>query len=273
MLNFSWRLGSDNGSWTVSPQLYQDADGYDTRGTVESSWQSRDASRTLLALRAARQGRDSLEARIASEGKHIGSDVTARYDVDTSDTNVFGRLSNSIALHRDGVAVSGRQSAESAFLVSVEDGRPDDVFDVLVDGSPRGTMQGDERTLVHLPPFKSYRVELVAKGDRIVNLDQGIQEHVLYPGNVVGLHWKASSVVVGYGRLVDSSGAAIADALIENASGLVITDKEGYFQGELPTTLDQLKVRKQGNYCVATLPVLDPDKMLAVLGTLRCEAE
>lgn len=271
MLNFSWRLGRNDGSWTVSPQLYQDSDGADMRGVVESSWQSRDESRSLLALRAAREGRDSLEARVASEGRHIGSDVTARYDVESSGTTIFGKLSNSFALHRDGAVMSGSQSAESAFLVSVDGSTPDTVFDVLVDGSPRGTVHSNDHSLVHLSPFKTYSVELVPKGDKIVNLDQASQEHVLYPGNVVGLHWTASSVVVGFGRVVNANGEGIADALIENASGLVITDDDGYFQGELDTKVTRLKVRKKGNYCVLELPQLDPEKIVAALGTMQCQ--
>lgn len=270
LLNYTLRFGRSNGADVFSPQLYRDDAGSDVRGTMESTWQPQDRPETLLSLRATRQVRESLEARMAHEGRHLGADVTMRRDLQAGATSVFGRFGNVFAVERDGLVLSGNRAAESAFAVSVDGASPQAEFEVLVDGMPRATVRNGKRTLVQVAPFRSYAVEVRALGDSIINLDQGQQTRVLYPGNVIGLHWTASNVVVGYGKLLDAQGQPLAGALLENAQGLALTEADGSFQAELAAGMRELRVRRQGQVCVAALPDVGADAVLAALGTLHC---
>ena len=270
MFNLSLRIGTGNQFHSLMPQLYRDSTGTDMRGIVESAWQRNDGNQTMFSVRAAHQGRDSLEARMSQQGRMLGSDVTARYDASTSDTSIFGRLESSVAIGQGNIVATGRQPAESAFSVTVDGATPDAAFDVVVNGSVLEVVYAGKQVLVPVAPYRTYQVELQPRGNRLINLDKGAQTRVVYPGNVVGLHWTASSILIIYGRIVDEAGAAIGDALVGNASGLAITEDDGRFQAEVDSNLRELRLRSKGRECIVRLPRLDASNVMTDLGTLVC---
>lgn len=270
LLNLSWRIGRNNGNDTFSPQWIKDENESSIRGTLESSWQPRGEPTTVLSVRANKQTQESVEARLHHEGKGLGGDLTMRRDLTTRTQTTFGNFSNSFAIAENGLSLSGARSAESGFAVSVEGGGSQEIFDVLVDGVARTQVKSGERTLLPLSPYRSYSIELRAAGDKIITLDKGAQERVLYPGNIIGLHWEAATAYIGYGKLVDENGEGISNGLLENASGLAITEQDGLFQAELLTTTHELIVRRRETSCVAQVPAVETERLLNSLGTLIC---
>ncbi len=270
MLNVSWRIGRNNGSDVFSPQWVKDELDSSLRGTFESSWQPLGSPTTVLSVRGTKQTQKSVEARLNHEGQGLGGDLTLRRDLNTGAQTTFGNFSNTLAVTATGVSFSGARSTESGFAISVEGADSEEVFDVLVDGVARAKVRGGEGTLVQLSPYRTYTIELRAAGDNIITLDKGAQQRVLYPGNIIGLHWVAAKAYIGYGRLVNENGEGISNGLLENASGLAITEQEGLFQAELLSTTRELRVRQGGTLCIAPLPMVTQERLLVSLGTLNC---
>lgn len=77
--------------------------------------------------------------------------------------------------------------------------------------------------------------------------------YTLYPGNVPTLKPTVKQMVTVFGRLVDESGAAIANASVKNHIGETITDEQGGFSIDVDAAIPEVQVSsdKTGEFKVA----------------------
>lgn len=273
-LTLNYRFGTAGVTHSIAPRLVHESgpngsgrSGF--RGTMESRLAM--APGRYLSLRADRNTRSTLEARMELEGNRGSADVAARYNVDTSNPEFFGRLSGRVAATGSTAAFGGPRASESALLVAVEGVSPGHRFEVLVNGSPRGELNAGDTLLLPVAPYETYDISLKPLGDAIVNLDTRSYRKTVYPGNVIDLSWQAHEVVIAYGRLLDALGKPVSDALLTNVFGLATTDAFGFFQAEIARGTKFLEVQKEGKICRVAL-LAEPDaRQLMPLGELMCD--
>ncbi|NND69749.1 MAG: hypothetical protein HKN19_19320 [Halioglobus sp.] len=191
-----------------------------------------------------------------------------------NNTTYVGNLSTSVAATGSGVAFGGDEQSRSAIVVRVDGDRRQAVsFEIHVNGTLRGTTRLGERTMVALRPFETYNVELVARGDSFVEIENPVKQVTLYPGNVAALDWDVSELHILFGRLLDNAGRPVANAVLRGASGLAMTDARGNFQAEVRSSVQALSAETRDFRCAFTLPDYELDRSLGRLGTISCSPE
>ncbi|MEX2468207.1 MAG: TcfC E-set like domain-containing protein [Pseudohongiellaceae bacterium] len=273
-LTLNYRFGGAGVTHSIAPRLVHEsgpnAAGRNAfRGTMESRLAM--APGRYLSLRADRNTRSALEARMELEGRRGSADVAARYNLETSDQEFFGRLSGRFAATGSSAAFGGARSGESALLVAVEGVSPERRFEVLVNGSPRGEVNAGGTLLLPVAPYETYDISLKPLGDAIVDLDSRSYRRTVYPGNVIDVSWEAREVVIAYGRLFDAVGEPISDALLTNVIGLATTDAGGFFQAEIDRNTRTLEVKKGAKTCRVRLQGEPDARQLMPLGDLTCD--
>lgn len=169
-------------------------------------------------------------------------------------------------------AGGGPQNNESAIILDLRDAKGGSV-DVYANGQRQFTARGGRRIPVSLAPYAEYRISLIDRGTALLNLDQTPRQLVLYPGDVTTLQWSLSRVNIIVGKLSrlqefcsEVTGEChtlrlpLQDTRIVGLEGFVLTDTDGFFQGEVLEGISQLKAAIQGVECVldiSTLPVND----------------
>lgn len=230
-----------------------------------------DEEQHRLNLRAQRQGQSTIEANYQNTAFNTTNDVTTRYDFDNQQFSYNGSLKSTLATTSTARAFGNSENGESAFLINIE-AASDDSSDyvVLVDGSPRGRTQAGRTLLVPVTPYDTYRIEVVSKGESLVNLNENNFVKTVYPGNVISLTWSAKTVKVGYGRILDVDGKPIIDAVIAIAGTIAMTDQNGYFQVEIGEDDDGFEVRKGSDSCRTSFNQDKARDLVVPLGDLNC---
>ena len=79
------------------------------------------------------------------------------------------------------------------------------------------------------------------------------ESYTLYPGNISTLKPTVKQMVTVFGRLVDESGAAIANASVKNHIGETITDEQGGFSIDVDASIPEVLVSsdRTGEFKVA----------------------
>lgn len=142
-----------------------------------------------------------------------------------------GTFNTGLAWAGKDLGLSGSGLNNAAIQVSAH-GQPDQTFDVLVDGTPRGTVRGNETTTVFLEPYRSYAVRLRSKGDALSGGELEEQSVTLYPGGVARLSWATPTIFVVFTRLLDETGRPLANAQVKGLQGEEYTNENGFFQIE-----------------------------------------
>lgn len=181
-----------------------------------------------------------------------------------------GNVFTSFMVNEHNTKLGGREQSQSAILIDVTGDLADATFDVLVDGSPRAVAYPNTVVAINLRPFQTYSVTLRQQGESFVEYDQQPRRVTLYPGNVVTLNWQAAELDIVFGRLLDSAGNAIANALITGVSGLATTDDNGLFQAELRRDVSRLQVETMNASCEIIVPPYIVNKGIGNLGNLSC---
>lgn len=212
----------------------------------------------------------------------IGMNIDSRYggldlslnQVDTASTqNLSKTLSarTTLLIDQDKYAIGGSEISQSALLINLT-GEPNGAeFQVLINNIPRGLAKIGRPTVVNLRPFETYKVSVLSKDNAIINYDNTVKTVTLYPGNVVTLGWEAHTIDVIFGNIIDEDGIPIKNALIEGAAELAITDDTGFFQAEIKTGTQRLKVKTREMYCEVKIPrYMKSESQIYAIGTLVC---
>jgi Mat/Ecp fimbriae outer membrane usher protein len=277
VLGVTYSLATPEKQFSVSPRF---TDGTDPtgkafrklEGSSAAEWRLGDDAQNRMSVRGYKQDQSILEANLRTAAFNSLNDVSARYDLDVEKFSYNGSLSSSLATTSNARAFGNSQNGESAFLVNIES-IPGDLtlYEVLVNGSPRGKTLAGQTLLVPVEPYETYRVEVVAKGDSLVNLKESSFVRTVYPGNVIALAWSAQVVKVGYGRILDKEGLPIANAVLSRPGGISITDEQGFFQIEISQDDDSFELRKGTDSCIVSFTQSSTAGQVIPLGELRCD--
>lgn len=164
---------------------------------------------------------------------------------------------------------------DSVFVAEVKGNAltPNDEFEVRVNGQTRGTISLGERAIISLPPYRTYKIDIVTKqGSGLVDYDTTIHEVTLFPGNVAKRVWHIDKVFVLLGRVLDEEGNPIPGERIRGAKGYAFTESDGTFQAEV-TGAEELSIESKRHKC--TLQVSPPEttpEYFFDLGDVTCTA-
>ena len=167
-------------------------------------------------------------------------------------------------------AISTRVQHPFTPLMDYEEVAPGVVFDVLVDGAPRGQVRIGQRLSLFVPGYRTYHVRLVPRDAAAVDVDSAPRDVTLYPGNVQPLDWTIASYMTLVAQAVSSDGAPIADALVQSAKSVGETDSSGFFQLDVRSG-DAVTIVRGGSTCEVALPRLAVHKEFASVGTVTCQ--
>jgi hypothetical protein len=222
-----------------------------------------------------------LDREIGSSTVYGGGTLTSRFGNLRADVlhRLEGRggtqydiaFQSGLAIGPDAVALGARDMEQSALIVSVGGEARDASFDVLVDEVVRGRVKGGRTLSLFVPGYRTYKVRLVPTAASAVSYDAAARDVTLYPGNVQTLDWKAEPYVTVFAQAISTSGAPIANALVETAKGIAETDSNGYFQVDVRQG-DPITITK-GNaaMCQIHLPKLRVRNDFASAGKAVCQ--
>jgi hypothetical protein len=201
---------------------------------------------------------------------HLSIDRYAGPDYD--ETSWAGSVFTSVLQGDDAWAVGGQNVSDAAVLVTLNGQSPDTDFEVVVDGYGRGYARGGTTTALHLPAYHTYQVRIRPRRSAFVEFDDSPRSVTLYPGNVARLDWEVKSLFVVLGRVVDASGNGVANARIEGAQGLAVTDEDGFFQAEVASSDETIELgfSSAAGSCQVAAPIVQKRGGVAFLETLSC---
>lgn len=276
----TFRLRLDQGNWrheASSQYYYEDTTGFETEdgfiNNLSTAWSDGDRYRSDMNwnLRAVDERQDqSLETdfEIVSDYGRMNADLI--YSNQTDNLSWGGSLHTNIIANSNTISFGGREQARSALVMNVEGDVKDAYFDVLINGSPRGTASIGGKTVLGIQPFETYKVTLMPAGNSIIDFNNQVQTATLYPGNVITMDWKVSRVVVSFGQLIAADGTPISNALISGVTGIATTDEFGYFQAEIESTTRSVGAKTRTSECTAALPEFDGDQMVVMFDAVVC---
>lgn len=275
-LSFSVRFNGDGHTTNVASRMEYESneDGYqrmDVGGNWQSRWMAGAFDQHQFGIRADSLNQRSIEASVETSGRPGAAQFALRRNFDAGIVEFDGLLSSSVALHSRGATIGDSRSAKSAFMISVSGVEESALFEVLVDGSPRMRVQAGQAYLLPVAPYATYEIELRPLGQDLIETDRIKHVKTVYPGNVIELQWSARRFRVVFGKLVDTIGNPITDAIISNVQGVAATDEYGYFQAEIDQFMEELIVRKADQRCVARFDAPSANSQQVVgLGALIC---
>jgi hypothetical protein len=103
-----------------------------------------------------------------------------------------------------------------------------------------------------------------------MNVDTKIYRKTLYPGNVISIDVRSKQVFVAIGRLLNPDGTPLSNALLLDIEGIAISDNEGYFQAEMASDIETIRVRKGGKECAISLGRLASTGPVTYVGEQIC---
>ncbi|WP_308368399.1 MULTISPECIES: TcfC E-set like domain-containing protein [unclassified Microbulbifer] len=258
---FEFRFRGDH--WNHSARLRADSgreDGQNGRTGFNSSW--RDGDRWATEVHQQFSSEVSADeyalgsrTRVAGRRGQLSSTLDYRHsDANDGGTlNYLGSFSTNLMTDGDAFAWGGERALNSAVLVDIAGGE-DQQFEILVDGVRRGYAKGGGRSVVNLPSFKSYDIQLRPIAEGFYDYRE-IQDTVtLYPGNVAAAEYKIQPVILVLGRLI-RDGQPVAHRKISIGEYTAVTDEFGVFQMEVHSDPQFLRSPEvQWGNCLVPLP-------------------
>ncbi|WP_354011081.1 CS1-pili formation C-terminal domain-containing protein [Endozoicomonas lisbonensis] len=225
---------------------------------------------TLRAEKAPGRTSAGLTSRFASTWGTANLNVNhAETDTNTT-TGYSASLSSSFMANNNVFAFGGESQSRSAVVVTVDGASLGDQFDVYVDNQRRGYALGGKASIIHLSPFRTYKVSIRPAGSSIFAFDEKEYEVTLYPGNVMDLDYNVNSVRVLYGRVRAAGGDWLVNASVQGGVGLAVSDEFGMFQAEVTDDSEQLIFMKGGKQCLVELDIDDKKDDFINLGQVVC---
>lgn len=245
-------------------------------GGIQGSWQRDDIRGGSLMLVASADhlpDNDVAHARADWRGEigAFGADIVQQLGgAGLTQFSLTGQTS--IIANRDMGALGGRDQSDSMIAVRLKDAPRDALFEVLVNETPRGRLNGGETHLIAVPPYRQYNVRIRPVRGGLAHFDTGTRRVSVYPGNVATLAWSIRSVVAMFGRMVWPDGTVVANADVITRDAIARTDGQGYFQIETARNAD-LNVRtRDGRTCQVPLNARETSAPYVPLGTVVCRS-
>ncbi len=185
-------------------------------------------------------------------------------------TRFSGNAATSFVTDGTSIALGGRDRRDSGVVVALTGEAKDAEFNVLVDGSPRGTLRVGEELPLMLSPFGSYNVSVEPAGGDFVDFDSSQKSVTLFPGTVMTVSWAVNPIVAVFGQIVRPDGTPVSFARIEGATNGAFTDDFGYFQAELAKAGELVFRPTTGRPCKVEVKSLPTDQVYADLKELVC---
>jgi len=245
----------------------------DINGNVSTTWQSDPGRPTSYqaSVRADKQENSTIESGFEATSKHGRGSVTTKHNVDADSWEYTAAVRTSFAATTSSVGFGGKSRANSGFLVSVLSDEDSDIeVDVMVNGTRQATIRLNSEVFISATAYEVFELEFIPVGNSLATIQYKGRPLTLYPGNVISVEAKLQELVVAIGRIVDSSGNAISNALIRGIEGLALTDEYGYFQAEMSKGVQAITVAKSQNTCAVMLPEFAVDQKVVMLGSLSC---
>lgn len=159
---------------------------------------------------------------------------------------------------------------ESLAVVRVTGARQTDVFDIYLDQSKIGTLQGPSSLSFNLPAYRSYALRIRPISSGMISYDGRERQMTLFPGQVSRINFQVQPISPIFGQLFGDDQKPIAYARIEAGSYWGETDENGFFQVEAASG-DLLQVtRADGRKMARHLPEFSADEETVRLGILTC---
>ncbi|WP_299595839.1 TcfC E-set like domain-containing protein [uncultured Microbulbifer sp.] len=215
-----------------------------------------------------------LGGQFAVSGRRGRASATAAYrnGDEYQSFNYLGSFNTSVLSTENTFAWGGDNTLDSAVVVGI-DGGDDQPFEILVDGVRRGTAVAGERSVIRLPAFGSYDLQLKPMADGFFDYRESQQTVTLYPGNVAKTSYAVETIVLVLGRLV-KDGTPLANTRISIGKHSTVTDEFGVFQMEMPVRPGKLQSPPViwGN-CRVPLPTQSAGEHWLNLGVVNLDSE
>lgn len=147
----------------------------------------------------------------------------------------------------------------------------DGSFNVIVGSREVAEFAAGNDTVVMLPSFREYAVQLQPEQAPPYIIDLSRRDVALYPGNVARLRFPAQLGVTVFGRLTELDGAPLSGARVSAGSDTTVTDDGGYFLLSGPLDGDIEATKRDGTSCspLSLRTLFDDGKAGGTAGYLR----
>ncbi|WP_299734429.1 TcfC E-set like domain-containing protein [uncultured Endozoicomonas sp.] len=278
MLTLNLRFRHSQWSVQASPRseiIKQDGSTrHDETGRLSTAWYSGNQTEASLRVDAgieAGQGNTRIDSKLQAANRFGQIMASANHGrLSNEQYSAWGVNINSRLL-TDGhlMALGGEELTESALLVNVT-GRPGDAFDVRVNNARHGYAIADSPSVISLSPYEQYHISLSSAGETLYYFEEREKKVTLYPGNVVAMAFKASPLLLIYGRILNE-GKPLPHMTVSAGQYTVDTDESGLFQLEAPASIAQLLISNTDSH-QCQLPLTPPEKGYVLpLGTINLE--
>jgi len=242
--------------------------------TINAQYSHETAGGTSLNLQA------SVDREIDSSSLSAGTVVNSRlgnvradvlHSAEGADRTQYDLAFDSgLALSRQASLLGAREVQPSAIIVALQGNASNAAFDVLVNEVARGRIKAGQRLSLFVPGYRTYKVRLVPSAASPVNYDSGAREVTLYPGNVQSLEWLANSYYTIFAQAVSTTGAPIANSIVQTTEGIAETDGNGYFQADVSEGEPVTIALGDGAACRVQLPRMIVKNDFASIGKVVC---
>lgn len=237
LITASFQLRYRSGQWNHSGRLYtENGDAGELYRTgVSTQWRDGDrwAGDFEQRISADSDGEDHLLSsytHVAGRRGFLRSQMNYRSGINTS-LSYSGSFGTSLMSNGNSFAWGGERTHTSGVLVNVQ-GAPEEQFEILVNGQRRGYAAGGTRSLINLPEFDSYRVEVKPLGDGFYHFADISDTITLYPGNLAEANYEIKQAILVFGRLI-RDGKPRAGVKFSIGEFSATTDEYGVFQFEM----------------------------------------
>ena len=242
-------------------------------GYAASNWRnsSTSANQYQMGFRADSQNQGTFETRASATGNLGEAGLTTQYNSGSAEVNYSGSVNTSFVATKDAFGIGGERRALSGFLVSTKgDSAQASAISVMVDGSKRAKIELNSTRFVPASEYDIHEISFLAEGNALMNVDTKIYRKTLYPGNVISIDVRSKQVFVAIGRLLNPDGTPLSNALLLDIEGIAISDNEGYFQAEMASDIETIRVRKGGKECAISLGRLASTGPVTYVGEQIC---
>ena len=242
-------------------------------GYASSNWRnsSDSANQYQIGLRADSQDQGNFETRASAKGNLGEAGLTTQYNNRLAEVNYSGSVTTSFVATKDAFGIGGERRALSGFLVSTKGNSAQaSAISVVVDGSKRAKIELNSTRFIPASEYDIHEISFLAEGDALMNVDTKIYRKTFYPGNVISIDVRAKQIFVAIGRLVNPDGTPLSNALLLDIEGIAISDDEGYFQAEMASDIETIRIRKGGKECTISLGSLSSTSQVIFVGEQTC---
>jgi|GEM_PF-1904284 len=288
----SIQLRATSKHWNHSAQLdWVDSDLAEAQGamaSVATRWRDQDMFIDDIELGANARVDEETDS-INIDGVHRSQYGTGRAEVSVASSELIdttqylvGYDTSIVMDERARVSFGSPLAGESAVVVDLA-GADGAVVDILSDGQRQFSARGGSRVPLTLLPYREYQIGIADRGTELLKYDNDSVTTTLYVGDVDSLDFQASRINVLVSRLYSVEQVCsevtqecyqiplpLRSAAISGAEGILFSDSEGYFQGEVSTATTQLVSEINGEPCYVDLTSLEANNGVMRASRLYC---